>query len=109
MKPEVGQKVFYMSAQSRHCKGELVKVTKVGRKYFHCGASLSFDIETWRECGEYVRGKAWSDKKTYDDWRELVSKWETLRKRITSHWEPPAHLTIAQLNHIRTMIDGTPA
>lgn len=103
-KPKVGQTVWFVPSDHRAKPiGREVKVTKVGRKYFECGAHLAFYLDTWREKSEICfTGRAYLTQAHHEYQVRRQRYWNALQRAIRMENRPAALVTV---HNIRTVTE----
>ncbi len=103
-KPKVGQTIWFVPSGHRAKPiGREVKVTKVGRKYFECGAHLALHLDTWREKSKScLTGRAYLTQAHHEAHVRRQQYWNALQRAIRMENRPGALVTV---HNIRTVAE----
>lgn len=109
-KLQVGQKLWYVPADTRFESPREVEVTKVGRQWVQLGQRFRVDLETLcADGGNFPSpGRCYLSRETWEQEQALKSGWKSLRKEFFDGWSSkrPPHVTLEILAQIRALLSA---
>lgn|SRR5262245_22715503 len=108
MNLQVGQRLWYVSRDSRYSTNREVEVTRLGRKWAYLDGNerCRIDIETLTvDGGEYISpGRCYLSREEYEAERVLYSAWGRLQRDLRDHDRSPEGVTLEDIKQARALL-----